>query len=143
MPLPGSHVLHPKWSEQSGKVAGGFLEDTIALRRPGGTPGAFDPATGGQPSVPFAAYHTGRASVQVLPALDQVSDQAGQQVSTLGYRVTIEGDAPEPQVGDIVTFVAVGPNTDPLLVGRAMTVRSTETSSTHWTRDLIATDDLG
>jgi hypothetical protein len=142
-PLPGSHVLHPRWAEQSAPVAEGFLEDTVALRKPGGIAGAFDANTGGQASTQNAAYWAGSASVQVLPGLEQVREQAGQQVSTLAYRVSVERDAPEPAVGDVLTVTAAGPNSDPLLAGRAMTVRSVETGSAHWTRDLVCTDDLG
>lgn len=143
MPLPGSRVLHPRWAARSRPVAESLLEDWVEIRRPGGTPGAFDPNTGAQASTPTAAYHAGWGSVQVLPGIDQVHDQAGQQVSTLGYRVSVEADAPEPAVGDIVRVVTPGPNSDALLAGREMTVRSAETGSAHWTRDLICVDDLG
>lgn len=135
-------VITPDWSAHHRPILDGTRTATVALRRPGGTPGAFDPATGTYPSTPFPAYYTGPARVQVLPANDQVRLLAEQQVSTLGYQVTLDYEVAGVQLDDLLAVTAVDDNGDDDLVGRDLTVESIERGSLHWERRLLCTDNL-
>lgn len=139
----GRRVAIPAdWSAHHRPVLAGTRTATVTLRRPGGTPGAFDPVTGTRPNTPFPAYYTGSARVQVLPANDQVRLLGEQEVSTLGYQVSLDHEVTGIQLDDLLTVTAVDDNGDDDLVGRELTVESIERGSLHWERRLLCTDDL-
>lgn len=139
----GRRVAIPvDWSAHHRPVLAGTRTATVTLRRPGGTPGAFDPVTGSYPSTPFAAYLETEARIQVLPSNDQVRLAGEQEYSTLGYQVTLDHEATGVQLDDLVTVTAVDDNGDTDLVGRELTVESIERGSLHWERVLVCTDNL-
>lgn len=142
---PGTRVFPVRWGEQHQPVVDQTFTATIAWRLPGGTEGPFDKDALNKTVTPFPAYATGPARVQVLPALqqDKVVDE-DDQVTTVGYRVSVPVDATDYQVGNLgtVTDVEVG-NGDPTLVGRVLTVVAIERGSLVFERDLICTDNLG
>lgn len=149
MPFPNHRVIPAGWSAHHRPVVNDTFGATIAVRRPGGTPGEFDPETGQTTTTPHDAHYTGGARIQVLPALDQERVTGDQEVTTLGYRVAVAHDAAvEPAdgtsvVGCLVLVTAVDANGDASLVGRTLTVESLERGSLAWERDLIVTDRLG
>lgn len=147
MPRPGSHVIHLDWARHHRPVAAATHTATVAIRRPGGTPGVFDPDTGRTPVEPFTSHHSGTARIQVLTAAEQETLVGGQEVTTLGYRVTVDHDAAtgavDFAVNDLVDVTAVDDNGDPTLVGRTLTVVAVARGSLAWERVLAATDDLG
>lgn len=141
---PGTPVIPTAWSEAPRTVVEAALTGTCEIRHPGGTPGVFDPVTGTKPVTPFPAYFTGPCTVQVLPALEQQAMSGGQQVTTVGYRVTVAYDAAAAlKVGDLVKVTAVDANGDPTLVGQVLKVQSFNRGTVAWERDIYAVDDLG
>lgn len=135
-------VIPADWSAHHRGLLAGTRTATVTLRRPGGTPGAFDPNTGTSTSTPFAAYYTGPARIQVLPSNDQVRMAGEQESSTLGYQVTLDHEVIGVQLDDLLTVTAVDDNGDDELVDRELTVQSIERGSLHWERRLLCTDDL-
>lgn len=136
-------VIPADWSGHHRGVLDGTRTATVALRPPGGTPGVFDPATGTKPNTPFPTYYTGTARIQVLDAGEQDRVVAEQQVSTLGYAVTLDHEVSGIELGHLVRITEVDDNGDATLVGRDLTVESIERGSLHWERRLLCTDDLG
>lgn len=130
------------WSTHHRPVLSGTRTATVTLRRPGGTPGTFDPEAGTRPTTPFEAYYTGEARVQVLPASEQDHLTGGQEVSTLGYAVTLDHEVTGVQLEDLCTVTAIDDNGDPELIGRDLVVEAIQRGSLHWERRLLCTDDL-
>lgn len=140
-------VIPTDWSAHHRPLLTGTRDATVTLRRPGGTPGEFNEATGTYPSVPFPAYFglgatEANARIQVLSVGDQERLAAEQQVTTLGYAVMIDHAVDGMQLNDVVTVTAMDNNGDPWLVGREMSVEAIEGGSLHWERRLLCTDNL-
>src|SRR3954471_22967237 len=109
----GRRVAIPEdWSDHHRPVLVGTHTATVTLRRPGGTPGTFDPNTGTRPSTPFAAYYTGAARVQILSAAEQDRMAGEQEVSTLGYSVTLDHEVIGVQLDDLCHVTEVDDNGD-------------------------------
>lgn len=140
-------VITEDWSAHHRPILAGTRTATVTLRRPGGTPGSFDPVTGTTPVTPFPPYFGSlsdepNARIQVLPANDQVRLAGQQEVSTLGYQVTLDHEVDGIQLEDILMVVAVDDNGDADLVDRGLIVQSIERGSLHWERRLLCTDNL-
>lgn len=141
---PGTPVMPAAWSAGHRPVVEAAFTASCEIRRPGGTAPAFDPVTGASTSTPHAAHYAGPCSVEILPALEQEALTGDQQVTTVGYRVTITYDAaPQLRVDDLVKITAVDDNGDPTLVGRALKALSFARGSVAWERDISCVDDLG
>lgn len=141
---PGTPVIPANWSAGHRPVVEATFGGVCEIRPPGGTPGVFDPVTGTRPSTPHPAHYTGPCTVQVLPALEQESVTGDQEVTTLGYRVTVAYDAaPQLDVDDLVKITAVDDNGDPTLVARVLKVQSFVRGTVAWERDIYCVDDLG
>lgn len=141
---PGTEVLPAAWSTGHRPAVEAALTAACSIRHPGGTAGGFNATTGASTTTPFAAHYAGPCSVEVLPALEQAAVTGDQQVTTLGYRVTVAYDAaPALKVGDLVTITAVDANGDPSLVGQVLKVQSFARGSVAWERDIYAVDDMG
>lgn len=142
---PGSGrrtVIPADWSAHHRPVVAATHTATVALRRPGGTQGAFDDTLGYRPTVPHEPYYTGPARVQVMPVNAGEQLAAEQQVSTLGYAVMLDHALVGVQLDDVCDVTAVDDNGDDWLVNRELTVRTIESGSLHWERRLICSDDL-
>lgn len=141
---PGTPVVPPRWSEAPRVVMAGTRTAMVEIRHPGGTQGPFDPDTGTYPTVPHPAHHAGSARIQALDAQEQEQLVADQQVTTTGYRVSVDLDCDEAAVGDVVKVTALDATIgDPFTVGHELTIRSFAHGSTSWQRHLICTDNLG
>lgn len=139
----GRRVAIPEdWSDHHRPVLAGTHTATVTLRRPGGTPGAFNPTTGTYPSTPFTAYYTGAARVQILNPAEQERLAGEQEVSTLRYSVTLDHEVTGVQLDDLCRVTVVDDNGDTELVGRDLVVESIERGSLHWERRLVCTDNL-
>jgi len=68
------------------------------------------------------------------------------QTSTVGYRVTVKGDAATDaqdfEVGDIGTVTVVDGNADQSLLGKALTVRAIERPALGWERYLLCSETV-
>lgn len=142
MPLPNTRVIPEGWAAAHRPVVDATHGATISLRRPGGTPGTFDPETGTKPITPFDPYYTGPARIQVLPALEQERVAGEQEITTLAYAVELTHDVTGMQLEDVLTVTAMDDNGDADLVARELTVRAFESGSLHWERRLICTLNL-
>lgn len=144
MPLQRTRVIPTGWSGHHRPVVAGTFTATCAIRRPGGVPGVFDPETGETPTTAHDPHYTGGCRVQVLPSLEQEAVTGDQEVTTVGYRVSIGYNVtPDLAVGDLVKVTAVDDNGDPTLVDRSLRVESFSRGSLMWERDLVCIDDLG
>lgn len=137
-------VIPSGWSAHHRAVTEGAMTATVEARRPGGTEGAMNPATGERTVTPFAPHYTGKARIQIVPMFGGDTETAGQQVTTAGYLVTVKLAGSDGwKVDDLVKVTAVDANGDPTLVGRELTVTVVARGSLAWERDLRCTDDLG
>lgn len=143
-PLPNTRVIPVDWSAHHRPVVADTWTATVTIRRPGGTQGAFDEATGTYPVTPYAAHYSGKARIQVQPIFSGERDAAGQVVSVAGYLVVVDlATSDETKVDDVVKITAVDTNGDPSLVNRELTVSGVARGSLVWERDLTCLDDLG
>lgn len=137
-------VIPTDWSAHHRGIVEQTLTAACEIRPSGSTPGIFDPATGTRPNVPHPAHYSGACRVQVLPAIEQEAVTGDQEITTVGYRVTIGHDtATQLDVDDLVKITAVDDNGDPTLVGRTLKVQAFTRGSLTWERDLYCTDTLG
>lgn len=137
-------VIPVDWSAHHRGIVEATFTGECEIRRPGGTPGVFDPVTGTTPVTPHPVHYAGGCRVQVLPALEQEAVTGGQEVTTLGYRITVAYDAAaQLAVDDLIKLTALDDNGDPTLVGRTLKVRSFARGTLAWERDIYATDSLG
>lgn len=141
---PGTPVMPADWSAGHRPVVEAAFTASCEIRHPGGSSTSIDPVTGQTVRTPFPAHYAGPCSVEILHALEQEALTGDQQVTTLGYRVTITFDAaPQLRVDDLVKITAVDDNGDPTLVGQALKVQSFARGSLAWERDINCVDDLG
>lgn len=145
MPLPGTHVIHPRFQSAHRRTAEAAMTVQISFARPGsGTPGAFDPATGtrGAPTGPQSLLRTA-ARVQATAAADHPVNAAEQVVTLRTYQVSVPWDVTGLQVDDVGTVTAIGEDDDPDLLGARLRVRDVVVGSITWQRNLICEQDLG
>lgn len=116
----------------------------VTICRPGAVKGSWDETTGTWPMVPHAPHFTGTARIQALDSQEQEHLAADQQVTTTGYRISVDLACDEALVDDIVTVTALDATVgDPFTVGHEFIVRSLAHGSTSWQRHLIVTDTQG
>lgn len=141
---PGTAVMPAVWSAGHRPVVEAAFTASCEMRRPGDASTILDPTTGKTTRVPRPVHYAGPCSVEVLSAGEQEALTGDQQVTTVGYRVSIAYDvAPELRVDDLVKVTAVDDNGDPTLVGRVLKVLSFARGSVAWERDINCVDDLG
>ncbi len=146
MPLKGTRVIGPGWSDHHRPVTAGTMTATCDLRLPGGTDSTFDGDTGTTTVTPHPPYLTGaKCRIQALSTQEAGVQQlvAEQQVTTMPYLVAVDwatASEVEPAVNHLVDVVTCE---DPRMVGRTLTVKAVVGGSLIWERDLVCTDDLG
>ncbi|HEY1118755.1 MAG TPA: DUF6093 family protein, partial [Acidimicrobiales bacterium] len=134
---PGTPVLPAGWSAGHRPVVEATFTASCEIRHKGTVAGGINQTTGETTRTPNAPHYTGPCTVQVLPALEQAAVTGDQEVTTLGYRVTITYDAaPALKVDDLVKITAVDDNADPTLVGHDLLVQSFVRGSVSWERDI-------
>lgn len=116
-----------------------IMIDTIGVRHPGMTEGAFDPDLGYAPATPQPEYYHGKATVQARQISSGLVNPAGLGTLTqLGYAVhgpvgsAIDNAAPD----DVIT---VYDSADPRHTGLKLVVRNVESSSFATARRLVCT----
>lgn len=120
----------------------GTRDATVRLRKPGGTQGEFDPATGTYPVTPYAPYFEGPARIQVLANQAQEQATGEQEVSQLRYAVDLDHTVTGYRLEDECEITAMTDNGDLDLVDRVLIVEAFEHGSLHWQRRLICVDNL-
>lgn len=122
------------------------MPDVCTIRRPGGTRGAFDPATGTYDTVPYDPYYpaTGDTGIcRVQSAGDSLAAEtvaADQQVTTHVCVVAVPYSVTDVQVGDIIKVTT---SNDPRWAGREFKVGDIQGSSFVTARRLLCSDTLG
>nr|WP_297424783.1 DUF6093 family protein [uncultured Actinotalea sp.] len=136
-PLPGTRVVHPRWSGHHRPTTAGSRTATCTITTGGA--GDWSPTTG--PTAGTATVvHTGTCRVQALNSGANAVDAAGQIVVRRPYLVTIISDAPDIPVGARVR-IDTCPN-DARLIGKTLTVADPKYGSLRFDRDLLCDLDL-
>jgi uncharacterized protein DUF6093 len=133
MPLDGTHVVHPRWSEHHRPTATATMTAECVITRPAapgttGTTGTWTPP-------PDTTVYTGPCRL-VPKSTDQGRHQVvgDTQVTPRSYHVGIEYDTAEILIGDIVEITAAK---DPGLAGHKLRVIDVQYGSEQWQRDLL------
>jgi hypothetical protein len=138
-----ARVIPHDWSAHHRPVLDTTHTVTVTIRPPGGTLGTFDPVLGTRPVTPYPVYYTGLARVQLMVrAQDQIRNAGEQQVSTIGYQVTLDSEVTGIEIGYLVRVTELDDNGDVSLIGRDLTVEAIERGSLYWERRLLCSDDL-
>lgn len=134
MPLPGTRVIPPTWSEHHRPTATNAMTATCVITRRSGAgttaaDGTFTPS-------PATTVHEGPCRV-VPRATDEGRHRTtGEgQVTPRRYEIGIEYDAPTVLLGDTVTITTAQ---DAGLVGMKVRVIDVSFSSEQWQRMLFA-----
>lgn len=135
MPLPGSRVIHPRWSQHHRPTALGTMTATCTVIRVEGE-GSSDPDGTWHPPLPTDVY-TGPCRVQGLPVNERLLVVGERQETHRRYQVSLRHDT-APQIDDLVTITA---SVDTGLVGKTLRVIDVQYGSEQWQRDLIC-DEL-
>lgn len=140
MPLGGTGIFHPRWSQHHRPSATTTLTSTCRITRASGD-GATDPDTGDWDPAGTTVVYTGRCRIVSPPFSHEQVDNGGEaQVTSRRYGVTVEWDAPEPRVGDVVELLEAA---DPLLAGREFRIVDVVFSSEQWQRNLACEEIEG
>lgn len=141
MPLPGTRVIHDRFSEHHRPVSTGSMKARCTITRAGTGPGTYNESTGKtDPPAPTPVGTAQRCRVQARAATDRVAKVGDQLLTLRGYLVSLPHDAPDVHVDDLVTITAAD---DALLVGRVLKVLDVVYASEQWERDLTCEDNLG
>jgi hypothetical protein len=140
MPLPGSRVIHPRWSEHHLPTATAAFTGRCVITRASGTgstgeDGTWTPSPDSDPPV-----YSGRCRAVGL-GTDQgrfrVSGDA--QETPRRYAVSIEYNTARILIGDTITFTeAQDDEEDAGLVGLQFRVVDVAYGTEQWQRDLLA-----
>lgn len=139
---PGTGVIPTGWAAAHRPTLAATHTVTIAWRAPGGTVGAFDPATLDKTVTPAVAYATTLARVQVLSPQGQDVLVAEDDVTVVGYQVTVDVGTTDYKVGHIGKVTAVDDNADPTLAGKSLRIESVARGSHVFERVLICVETL-
>jgi hypothetical protein len=121
-----------------GQVAATVLRvDDVDIRKQGGTTAAFDPALGYAPVTPNAPYYTGKAKIKPQVVHSAIQESAGQQITALGFIVSLPLSVTAVRPEDIITILA---SQDPANVGKKLRIASVKSSSTSTARRLVCLD---
>jgi hypothetical protein len=138
VPLPGSRVIHPRWSEHHRPTStAAFTAECVITRATGaGTTdadGVWTPSPDGDPPV----YAGGCRAVPLSTDQGRFRVSGETQATPRRYYISVEYDAATVLVGDIVTFTA---SQDTGMVEPGLKVRVTDIryGSEQWQRDLLA-----
>lgn len=140
---PSSTVLHPDFTTALAGIAAGGHTALCEIRRPGGTPGTLNPATGVKTTSPYAPHFAGPCAISKQPARTGTDPVAGaEQLPTMEYAVTLDKDAaPQAHTGDILVITSVGLHGDATLVGRPYVVEYIDRDSVTAERVLTVSEN--
>lgn len=132
MPLPGSHVIHPRWSEHHRPTATSAMTGECIITRRAGAgitapDGTYTPAAA-------ATIYIGPCRVQARSTDERIELAGEAQETHRRYLVAVRHDAPEILVDDLVGITAA---VDARLVGKELRVVDITYGSEQWQRDLI------
>lgn len=132
MPLPGTKVIHPRWSEHHEPTAAGVLTSECEFYRESGE-GTSMPDGSWQPSAPLTIY-TGPCRVVRLTSEEDHPVQGEKRLTTRRYSVQVLISSPEILTGDSLLITA---SNDPVMTGRRFRVEGMILGSEVWSRDMV------
>lgn len=134
---PGSHLIHPKFATAVRVTAERGHTSACTIRRPTGTPGTYNAATGDKTGpVTAPPHYTGPCGGRRASAGEREQVIGSDTLSDLDFVISLGvASAPQTSVGDIVRITSVGDFGDPLLVGKEMRVAAAE-------RDLLTAETI-
>lgn len=140
MPLPGTRVISPAWSQHHAPVAAGGMNATVTVTDPNTATSTWNPDTESQDWTPGPAVYDGPARVQAVDTVSQ-STQATQDVTERRYLIQLLMDAPHFEQGWTVQVTECSNDADLVAAThtRAMVVIDVQHGSERFTRDLICT----
>jgi hypothetical protein len=140
MPLPGTRVIHPRWSQHHRPTATGGLTGTCDVTRRGTGKGVMDPDTG-VVTPPARVTIASGVPCRVQAVTQTAGDRtvAGDEVTQREYLVSLQWDTAAVEVDDWVTITAAR---DAQLSGRSLRVIDVLHGTEQWQRDLHCLDDL-
>lgn len=134
VPFDTMQVIPDDWSEHHVPVTNGAMQGTVSLQIPGES--TWTPEDGFIPATPTVLW-TGPARIQENANAPQATNSTDQDVIVTTYLIVIPKLAPRPDTEKVrVVVVGVGDNGDPSLVGKRFIIRSVETGTHTWERDL-------
>ncbi|MGI5155821.1 DUF6093 family protein [Microbispora sp. CA-102843] len=137
MPLPGTRVIHPKFSEHHRPVATGSQNATCHITRAGGG-GTTGPDGTWTPDTPLTVY-TGPARVSPRPTDQRRVVSGDRRVVLREYVVAIRWDAEQIQVDDVVVMDTAD---DPRLPGIGLRVVDVQMGDQEWERILVCEENI-
>jgi hypothetical protein len=136
MPLAGSRVSHPRWSEHHRPTAtSAMTADCVFTRRAG--EGATGPDGTYTPPEPAEIY-AGPCRVVEQRTAERIAIVGAARETHRRYLVAIRHDAPEIHVGDVGEITR---SADAGLVGKRVRVVDVQFGNEQWQRDLYC-DEL-
>ncbi|MEU8199287.1 DUF6093 family protein [Microbispora amethystogenes] len=137
MPLPGTRVIHPQFSEHHRPTATSGMCATCHITRAGGE-GTTGPDGTFTPGVPLTVY-TGAARVSPRPTDQRRAVSGDRRVVLREYIVAVRWDTAEVRVDDLVT---VDEADDPRLPGIGLRVIDVQMGDQEWERILVCEENL-
>lgn len=131
MPLPGTRVVHDRWSERNEPVAAGTMTSTGMITRADG-PGYTDP-DGTWHSGTRLTIYSGPMRIVRVAAEDNHPVQGERRLTTRRYAVQILLDSEEIKTGDSVEVLT---SKDPVMTGKKFRVEGITVGSEVWSRDM-------
>lgn len=136
MPLTGSGVFHPRWSEHHRPTASSTHSAACIITRVTGT-GTTDSDGTWHPSSTSTIY-AGPCRLTPQPSTDRTAVSGEQRVVARLYEVAIDWDAADILTGD---DIAITTAVDPHLAGKRLRVTDVRYGSQQWERVLIAEEN--
>jgi hypothetical protein len=133
MPLPGTRVIHARWSEHHQPTAAGVLTSRCLITRADGD-GITD-ADGTWHTGARLTVYDGPARIIRLASEDNHPVLGEQRLTTRRYGVQILIESPEILTGD---SVEVYESNDPVMTGRKLRIEGMIVGSEVWSRDMVA-----
>ncbi|MFG2046140.1 DUF6093 family protein [Micromonospora sp. NPDC048935] len=135
MPLPNTHLIHPRFEQHHRPVADKQATAECRVERPA-QQAVWDDAAGKNTYPPPELLYEGPCRYQYLSAAGQpvVADTT---TPLADVRITLPVGAVVYQTNDLVTLTATATNPDLLEPPRTLTVVAVSGSSISWQRDLV------
>lgn len=142
MPLPGTRVIHPRWSEHHRPTATSAMTAACEITRAATTGQPATTAADGTWTPPSArtTVYTGPCRVVPETSDEQRLTTEERQVTRRRYAVMVTWDSGEFHIGDQVKVTEAA---DPQLAGKAFRVVDVTYGSEQWQRNLLAEEIEG
>lgn len=136
MPLPGSCVIHVRWSEHHRPTATSTMTAECVITRAAAVGTTADDGTWSPPA--RATVYAGACRIVPSPARTELAAVIGERrIIYRHYEIQIRYDTAEIHTGDVLEVTAA---IDAGLVGLTLRIADATYSSEQWSRVLVATE---